>query len=174
MYLFLHRIRWNRGWTNIYMKGEIDADNKITPCGKGMCLLWQDPDSEEIRRTIRKLQGVSSADTLRLELLQIEQNNQITKQGNSPEKGKSNTNDKVQPMPCDNNPATPPPRYCQLRRCGSSMPEMPRTITYCKWHLGKNEKKGSLRVDELRLLGNGVVPQCAAIAFVELMKKFNS
>jgi len=27
------------GWTNVYSKGDISAENKITPCGKGMCLL---------------------------------------------------------------------------------------------------------------------------------------
>jgi len=38
--------------------------------------------------------------------------------------------------------------------------------------LGRAVNGPSSRVDRLRLLGNGVVPQCAAKAWVELVKYF--
>ncbi len=158
------------GWVNVYAKGNIDAENKMCPC-KNMCLLWQDPDSQEIQRAIRRLWHVSSPEVLQQELLQIEQNHQEPKQDDPQEKSKFDSDGEMQPLSGNDKPTAPPPRYCQLRQCGNSLPEMPRTITYCRWNVGKSEK-GSLRVDELRLLGNGVVPQEAAKAFVTLIEKF--
>ncbi len=160
------------GWTNVYSKGDIDADNKMCPC-KSVCLLWQDPDSQEIQRTIRRFWGVSSPEVLREKLLQIERNTAESKQDDPQEAGLLDSDGEMQPMPCDDNPATSPPRYCQLRRGGNSLPEMPRTLTYCKWNVGKGES-GKSRVDELRLLGNGVVPAQAELAFRTLWETINS
>ncbi len=159
------------GWTNVYSKGDINADNKIIPCGKGMCLLWQDLDSQEIQRTVRGLWGVSSPEVLQQALLQIEQGDREPLQDDTQEKGGVGPNGEMQPLPCNDNIAPPPPRYCQLRRCGNSLPEMPRTLTYCKWNVGKGET-GNLRVDELRLLGNGVVPEQAEYAFRVLAERY--
>jgi len=49
---------------------------------------------------------------------------------------------------------------------------MPCTLTYCKWNMGGNkQKKTSIRIDELRLLGNGIVPDCAEKAIRYLFEK---
>jgi hypothetical protein len=157
------------GWTNVYAKGQIDDYAKIRPC-EDVCLLWSDPSQESVQRTIRRLWSFSTPEILWQGLLQIEQDNTESEQIHPPVKGKGDTDVNVPGLPNKGRPSAPPPRYCQLRQCGSSLPEMPCTIAYCKWHMGGNEQQeGSLRIDRLRLLGNGVVPQCAEKAIRELM-----
>ncbi len=53
----------------------------------------------------------------------------------------------------------------------NTVPEMPQEDTSREWNLGQKEKN-SIRIDRLRLLGNGVVPQQAEKAFRILRKKF--
>ena len=83
---------------------------------------------------------------------------------------KENESRNLRKMPKSREHPKTPSRQEQ-RQSDDIMPEMPHKNTSGKRNLGQQEKNG-MRIDRLRLLGNGVVPEQAAKAFINLMEKF--
>jgi len=149
------------------------ADTLDTNRGIGnenLSILQQTDAEKTIQRTVGGQQSISKAEVLQPNLLSQEQDATISEHRNPQETSSKNKSlDLQQVRKCEECPKASSPQRQRPNR--NIVPTLPCGLAHCNGDVGKEEN--SMRIDRLRLLGNGVVPQQAELAFRTLYNKFS-
>jgi len=160
-------------WTNPLYNG---TKNKRDSYGntnqntqKELPVLREQVGTEAIQGETGGLQSIPETEVLQSDMLCLRQNSDSPKQKHRKKTSISDKNGKMREVRKQTESSASSRRLQSTTKSDDFVPEVPRRITQSKRDLGEDAK---LRVDRLRLLGNGVVPQCAEKAFIELWGKF--
>ena len=158
-------------WTNaLYNGSKNKGDSHGNPdktTEKGVPILRTSNGTQAIQGTIGGFPNIQKAEILQPAMSCLCENATGTEQGSGKEASGCDKNGEMRKLPEHEKPPTPSRRLQSATTSNSTLPDVSCSPARSKQNMGGY---ASVRVDRLRLLGNGVVPQQAERAFRTLME----